>query len=266
MNRSIKTSLAVALLCALTLTLAGCRSHRDAVYQPKVNPQFLNLSKEEIFQKGEDLYAKEKWAKCREWFTYVYENFPNDALARRSLLRIADAFQKQGGDVNLVEAQYKYRDFINRFPASELADYATLQIANVAFLQMERPDRDQAKTREAVQKYKEMLTLYPASPLRPEAVKNMGLAMDNLAQHEQIIARFYMKRYDFTPALTRLEGILRDYPDYSRKDDLFYDLGRSLAGLGRSGEARLYFERVITEYPSGEAATESKKQLEKLPA
>jgi outer membrane protein assembly factor BamD len=265
-TRTLKTTIAVALLCALTVTLVGCRSKRDEVYQPKVNPEFLNLSKDEIFAKGEDLYAKEKWAKCREYFTYVYENFPNDPLARRSLLRIADAYQKQGGDVNLVEAQYKYRDFINRFPTSEFADYATLQIANVSFLQMEKPDRDQAKTKEAIQKYREMIALYPASPYRPEAEEKMQIALDGLAKHEQIIARFYIKRSDYTAALSRLEGILRDYPDYTQKGELFYDLGVSLAGLGRAGEAKLYFERVITEFPDAEIAGEARKQLEKLPA
>lgn len=266
MTRTLKTTTAVALFCALTLLLAGCRSKRNEVYQPKVNPEFLNLSKDEIFAKGEALYAKEKWAKCREYFTYVYESFPNDPLARRSLLRIADAYQKQGNEVNLVEAQYKYRDFINRFPTSELADYATLQIANVSFLQMERPDRDQTKTKEAVQKYREMIALYPTSQHRSEAEANMRVALDALARHEQVVARFYMLRSDFKPALARLEGVLREFPDYTRKDELFYDLGVSLAGLGRAGEARLYFERVLTEYPDGEAADEARKHLGKLPA
>ena len=136
MTVRFKTGIAISLLCALAIVVAGCRS-KNEVYQPKVNPEFLSLSKEEIFAKGEELYSRDKWAKCREYFSYVYENFPNDPLARRSLLRIADAYRKQGREVDLVEAQYKYRDFINRFPSSELADYATIQIANVAFLQME---------------------------------------------------------------------------------------------------------------------------------
>ncbi|MGK2856712.1 MAG: outer membrane protein assembly factor BamD [Thermoanaerobaculia bacterium] len=265
MTERFRSSITITLLFAVALGFVGCRS-RNEVYQPKVNPEFLELSKEEIFAKGEALYAREKWIKCREYYTYVYENFPNDPLARRSLLRIADAYQKQGREVNLVEAQYKYRDFVNRFPSSEYADYATLQIANVAFLQMARPDRDQTRTREAIQKYKEMLTLYPASPYRAEAETNMRRAFDNLAQHEQIVARFYMKRTDYTAALPRLEGILRDFPEYSRRGELFYDLGVTLAGLGRAPEARLYFERVITEYPDLDAASDSKKQLEKLPA
>ena len=108
-------------------------------------------------ESAEELYKTEKYPRARTYYSHVYENYPNDPLGRRSLLRVADTFFKQGDPVNLVEAQYKYRDFINRYPGSEFADYAMLQIANVSFEQMEKPDRDQTKTKEAVQKPVEAL-------------------------------------------------------------------------------------------------------------
>ena len=92
---------------------------------------------------------------------------------KRSLLG-TDTFYNQGDPVNLVEAQYKYRDFINRFPGSESADYAMLQIAMVSYKQMEKPDRDQQKTREAQEKFSDMLKAFPNSPLRAEAEKRQG--------------------------------------------------------------------------------------------
>src|SRR5687768_487160 len=137
--------------------------------KPVVDPELLTLTKEQIFQRAEDHYAKEKWQRARTYYSHVYENYPNDPLGRRSLLRVADTYYNQGDPINLVEAQYKYRDFINRFPGSENADYAMLQIAMVAHKQMERPDRDQQKTKEAVEKFNDMLKAYPRSALRPQA-------------------------------------------------------------------------------------------------
>src|SRR5919199_2701513 len=134
-----------------------------------------------IFPRREEFYARHKWQRARTYYSHVYENFPNDPLGRRSLLRIADTYYNQGDPVNLVEAQYKYRDFINRYPGSENADYAMLQIAMVSFKQMEKPDRDQQKTREAVEKFNDMLKTYPRSPLRAEANKRLGEAVDRLA-------------------------------------------------------------------------------------
>jgi outer membrane protein assembly factor BamD len=198
------------------------------------------------------------------YYSHVYENYPNDPLGRRSLLRIADSFYKQGDPVNLVEAQYKYRDFINRYPGSEFADYAMLQIANVSQKQMERSDRDQTKTREAVQKYREMLTAYPNSKYREEAEKRMNEALDRLARHERQVATFYMRRGNYEAAVARLNAIVDQYPNYNERDGTFFDLATALQKLGRKGEARLYYERVVAEFPKSEYAGKAKQKLEGL--
>jgi outer membrane protein assembly factor BamD len=240
--------------------LAACH-HRVRVARPVVEPEFLNLSKEQIFQKGDELYAKKKWQKARLYYSHIYENFPNDPLGRRSLLKVADTYFNQGDAVNLVEAQYKYRDFINRYPGSENADYAMLQIAMVSFKQMEKPDRDQQKTREAVEKFNDMLHTYPRSPLRPQAESHLALATDRLAKHEHVIAKFYIKRKSYISAVQRLNYLVDTYPTYTDRAGVFYDLGTSLAALGRNGEARLYFERVLSEFPKSSYADRAKQKL-----
>ncbi|HXG59429.1 MAG TPA: outer membrane protein assembly factor BamD, partial [Thermoanaerobaculia bacterium] len=146
------------------------------------------------------------------------------------------------------------------------ADYAMLQIAMVAYKQMERPDRDQQKTREAVEKFNDMLAAYPRSPLRAEAEKRRQEALDRLAKHEHLVARFYMKRGSWQAAVQRLNYLIDEYPNFNERDVAFYDLGVALDHLGRRGEARLYFERVITEFPKSEWAEKAKKKLDQLKA
>jgi outer membrane protein assembly factor BamD len=245
---------------AIVALLAACHS-RPRLARPVVEPEFLNLSKEQIFAKGEDLYKNHKWSRARTYFSHVYENFPNDPLGRRSLLRIADTYYNQGDPVSLVEAQYKYRDFINRYPGSESADYAMLQIAMVSYKQMEKPDRDQQKTKEAVEKFNDVIRTYPRSALRPQAEKYLAEAVDRLAKHEHMIARFYMKRHSWTAAVQRLNYLVDTYPAYTDRAGVFYDLGNSLAALGRKGEARLYFERVLSEYPKSSYADKARHRL-----
>lgn len=249
----------------LVLAFAGCRGGRGD-YVPVVDPELVNLSKEEAFERGEALYETKKFQRARKFYTHVYENYPNDPLGRRSLLRVADTYFGQRGLLNLVEAQYKYRDFINRYPGSEFADYAMLQIANVSFEQMERPDRDQTKTREAVERFRDMLAAYPNSKHRPEAEERLQLALDRLAKHEHIVARFYMQRRNFEAAISRLNGIVDTYPGYAERDATFYDLGHALESLGRNGEARLYFERVVAEFPESDFANRAKEKLQDLQA
>ena len=40
----------------------------------------------------------------------------------------------------------------------------------------------------------------------------------------------------------------------------------ALQNLGRSGEARLYFERVVSEFPNSEYADKAKRRLDEIKA
>ena len=255
----------IIILTALLALVASCnRGPRQ--YRPVIDPELVRLTKEEVFQRAEQYFANERWQRARAYYTHVYETYPNDPLGRRSLLRIADTFFYQGDAVNLVEAQYKYRDFINRYPTSEHADYATLQIAMCSYKQMEKPDRDQQKTREALEKFNDMLRAFPNSSLKGEAEARRNEVLDRLARHEHIVARFYMKRGSWNAASQRLNYLIDAYPNYAERDGVFFDLGQTLARLGRSAEARLYFERVITEFPKSEYADAARRRLTDIKA
>lgn len=250
------TLLMIAILVAFAACNRGPRSPRLVV-----DPELLSLTKEQAYQRGEEQFERRKWTRARSYFTHVYENYPNDAMGRRALLRIADTYYEDGDAVNLVEAQYKYRDFINRYPTSEQADYAMLRIAMCSFKQMERPDRDQTKTKETVEKFDDMLRTFPKSALRPEAEARRLDALNRLARHEHLVARFYIKRGSNNAALQRLNYLVDTYPQYNERDGAFYDLGTALSNVGRKGEARLYFERIVAEFPESEYAERAKKRL-----
>jgi outer membrane protein assembly factor BamD len=255
----------VTLMIATLFVVAAC-NRGPRIYRPVVDPELLKLSKEQLFEKGEAQFEREKWQRARTYFSHLYESFPNDPLGRRSLLRIADTYYEQGDPVNLVEAQYKYRDFINRYPTSDQADYAMLRIGMCSFKQMERPDRDQQKTREAVEKLNDMLRAHPNSPLKAEAEARRQDALDRLARHEHLVARYYMKRGSHNSAVQRLNFLIDTYTNYNDRAGAFYDLGNALTHLGRDGEARLYFERVLTEFPKSDYAEPAKRRLGDLKA
>ena len=249
------------LLIVATLFVVAACNRGPRVYRPVVDPELLRMTKEQVFERGEALFERHKWQRARTYYSHVYETYPNDPLGRRSLLRIADTFYEQGDPVNLVEAQYKYRDFINRYPTSEHADYAMLRIAMCSYKQMEKPDRDQQKTREAIEKFDDMLRAYPNSALKGEAQARRQDALDRMARHEHIVAKFYIKRGSHNAAVQRLNFLIDTYPQYNERAGAFYDLGTALTRLGRGGEARLYFERVVTEFPESEYAEPAKRRL-----
>jgi outer membrane protein assembly factor BamD (BamD/ComL family) len=75
-----------------------------------------------------------------------------------------------------------------------------------------------------------------------------------------------MKRGSNIAAVQRLNYLIDTYANYNDRAGAFYDLGNALTRLGRQGEARLYFERVLTEFPKSSYAEPAKRRLGELKA
>ena len=153
----------------------------------------LRLSAEESLATGKELLAREKYARARPYFTHAFEVEPNSAVGREALLLAADTYYLEGGSANFVQAEAKYRDFLNRFPTSEQAAYVQFQIANSLAKRMEKPDRDQTVTRKALEAYQELVRLYPTSEYAAQAQEQIEVVRANLAEHEFVVGRFYLR-------------------------------------------------------------------------
>jgi outer membrane assembly lipoprotein YfiO len=106
-----------------------------------------------------------------------------------------------------------------------------------------------------------MLRTYPNSPLKGEAEARRQESLERLARHEHIVARFYIKRGSHNAAVQRLNYLIDTYPTYSGRDAAFFELGTTLTRLGRNGEAKLYFERVVNEFPKSDYAEQARRRL-----
>jgi outer membrane protein assembly factor BamD len=252
--KRILSSLAMAGF--LVLAAAGCHSAA-----PAVDP-ILKLSAEESLAAGKELLTKQKYEKARPYFTHAFEVEPNSTIGRESLLLAADTYYLQGGTTNYVQAEAKYRDFLNRFPTSDQAAYVQFQIANSLAKRMERPDRDQEVTRKALESYDELVRLYPTSEYADQAKEQSEVVRANLAEHEFLVGQFYLRYGAPQAAVARFEYLLKTYPAYSEKDKVIYNLGVAYGHNRKPEESKKAFERLKKEYPQspylGEVPNEQK--------
>ena len=232
----------VLLLAVLLLALAGCKS--GGAEDP-----LLKLSAEESLAQGKALLANQKYARARPYFTHAFEVEPNSPIGREGLLLAADTYYQEGGTTNYVQAEAKYRDFLNRFPTSEQAAYVQFQIANSLAKRMEKPDRDQTVTRKALQAYQELARLYPTSEYAAQAREQITLVRNNLAEHEFQVGRFYLRYGLPVAAAQRFEILLRDYPQYPERDKAMYNLGLAYEKSDKPEEAKKTFDQLRSEFP-----------------
>lgn len=230
------------LSAALVLALAACKG---GVTEDPI----LRLSAEESLAQGKELMAKEKYGRARPYFTHAFEVEPNSVIGREGLLLAADTYYLEGGSSNFVQAEAKYRDFLNRFPTSEQAPYVQFQIANSLAKRMEKPDRDQAGTRKAMEAYQELIRLYPTSEYAGQAREQLKAVLHNLAEHEFVIGRFYQRYGTPGSAALRFEFLVNNYPEYPEMDKVLYHLGLAYAQSQKPEEATKTFDRLRTQFP-----------------
>ena len=82
----------------------------------------------------------------------------------------------------------------------------------------------------------------------------------------------YFKLGDYERAVLVFEDVVKIYPEGNKVPDALYRQGRALLQIGaRSQQAAAYtpaarqvFQRIVTEHPDSERASEAKRQLERL--
>lgn len=246
--------LPAAVLVLAAALLAGCGGG------VKDDP-ILRLAAEESLVLGKQLLAQEKYAKARPYFTHAYEIEPNSSTGREALLLAADTFYLEGGNTNFVQAEAKYRDYLNRFPTSEQAAYVQFQIANSLARRMEKPDRDQTTTRKALEAYEDLVRLYPTSEYAAQAQEQREVVRANLAEHEFVVGRFYLRYGAPRAAVQRFEFLLATFPQYPQKDKILYHLGLAHQAAQSPEEAAKAFERLRTEHPDSGYADDLPRDL-----
>ena len=250
---------------ALTLLLlaAGCSGAKKP---DKLTQELLARPKEELFQKGKALIENKKYDQGRKYLTFVFETYPNDPLGRDALLMVADSFFKQGGSGAYTEARFRYRDYLNLYPGAPRRDYARYQFALTYDKEMERPDRDQTPTREAIDQYQALIREYPTSGFAGAARERVRLLQDVLAEHEFSVGYFYMRKGAASAALARFTDLEQRYPEYGARDKLYFYAARVLEKLGRRQEAERYYARLTTEFPDSEYARKVRGPRAEKPA
>lgn len=249
-NGWAKGAIATALLLAV-----ACSGNKKP---DKITQELLSKTKEELFEKGKGLVERKKYETGRKYLTFVFETYPNDPLGREALMMVADSYFKQGGASGYTEARFRYRDYLNRYPGADRRDYARYQFALTYDKEIERPDRDQTATREAINQYRALIREYPTSGFSGAARERLRVLADLLAEHEFAVGFFYMRKGAPAAALSRFTDLEQRYPEYGGRDKLFFYSARVLERLGRSEEAGRYYSKLVSEFPDSEYARKAK--------
>lgn len=244
------------LLTALSLLLAAACAHRG---QPDLATLSSN-SDQVIWEAGQKALTKKQWDSARQHLRRIVDGFPQSEYGPAARLALGKSYFEEGGTANYILAVSAYRDFLTLYPSHPQSDQAQFQVAEAFFRQKNGPDRDQTPVRQAMEEFQKLLEFHPGSSFGEKARGRLRECRESLARSEFQIGHFYQRtRQAYRAAISRYEGIVRDYPDYSALDEVLLQLGQSLKLADRSAEALPYLARLLEEYPKSRFADKARE-------
>jgi outer membrane protein assembly factor BamD len=248
-----------AAVLALAAAVGGC-AHGG------VDTASLSSSSDAIvWDAAQKAYQKKQWENARQYYKRIVDGFPNSEYGPGARLGLGQSYFEEGGTGNYVLAIAALREFLTLYPSHPRADFAQYLVGESYYKQKNSADRDQTSTKKALDEYERLLDIYSSSPEVEKARKRIRECRESLARSEYLVGWFYQKgRQAWRAAIFRYEGILSDYPDYERLDEVLYRLSECLDAAGRKAEALPLLDRLLGEYPQSEYADDARKLKDEL--
>ncbi len=220
----------LALLAVTLLTVSACGS---ALRRGSVPPNTAQPD-QYLYDRGMADLKDKKWLSAREYFTQINDNYAQSPLRPDAMLALGDSDLGQGTAAEIVFAINEFEEFLSYYPTNPRADYAQYKLALAHVRQMRNPERDQTETRQAIKELDTFVARYPNSTLMPEVRTKLREAHDRLSTSDYLVGYFYYKQQKWYPGdIDRFVAIMKDDPDYTERDGVYFYLAESMVKLKR---------------------------------
>ena len=223
-----------------------------------------------LWERGAEELNKKHWLVSREYFRQLMDSYPQSQYRADAKLGLADTYLGEGSAESKVLAINEYREFLSFYPTHKRAYYAQFKLGMSHFYQMHGPDRDQSETLEAIAELTTFVQRYPRreeNPLLDEGIARLREARDRLSDYDYRVGYFYLRTQKFPPAaIDRFKAILKNDPEYSHRDAVYFYLAQAYLRMQQTKEALPLLDRLIEEFESSEYLEQAKKLSDTLKA
>lgn len=241
-------SLAVVTACLL---LAACGG-------PKVPPK---STAEKYFLEGERFYESGLFVDAIASWEKVRDTFYSPELSMLAELKIAETYFITE---RYEEASAAYADFLQQHPNDFRTPLILYRLGLSYYRQILAADRDQTNTENALRAFQQLVNRFPEDPNAEEAGYYIIRCKTRLAEHEVYVGRYYMKMEHYQPAIRRLEAVLKAYPDYYYRDEVYYFLGKAYFETGQPEKTRSIFKQLFEQFPGSDYLEDAQELLAEL--
>lgn len=244
----------VWLLAALSLGLSlGCARSPEG-----------RVSAGELFVLGREDLRERNYAKAREAFQKLLQEYPDSKLRAEALLNLADAYYKEEG---YEESKFHYKKFVDFYPVHTKTPHALYYLGMSDYKRVRAYDQDPQFARDALESFQKLKRSFPNHKFVKEAEEKIRKLRRHLARHDLYIARFYYGQGLYVSAIPRLREYLAEYEDVNEERDYaLFILGESLMAEESHEKAEKAYRRLVKEFPKSSYARRARRRLSDLKA
>lgn len=242
------------MLTLIILALGSCSGKKETKPEGSFDPQ-------KAFVFANEQIEKKDYEGARITLLEIKNKDTSRKVAPLAQLKIADSYIKEDEpEVGIAE----YQKFLEEYPDNQYAPYAQYQIAMVHFNKIQDAERGYGYAAKALKEFEKLKQMFPRNPYRDIIDLRIKQCRNTIAEYEFLVGKFYYKKGSYNAALERLEGLLKNYPEYKREATVLFYTGMSYKNLGQNDKAQEYLARLIEKYPNNKIIKKAKKELDSL--
>ena len=243
------------ILIILVLSCSKKEEKISLIEEKNLEMQMIEAYNEglEELKKGDVRFAAKK-------FNEVELLYPQSVWAARSTLMAAYSYYSQ---LYYIDAIIELERFLDKYKNHPRRDYAYYLLAICHYDQIVDEKKDLGEIIKAEKYFKIIIKNYPNTEFAVDSEFKLELIKEILASKEMYLARYYLEREKWIPAMNRFKKITNDYDTTIYVEEALHRLVELNYKVGLEDEAKKYAALLGYNYQSSEWYEASFKVLNK---
>ena len=248
----------VYLIIALLFLSTSCSKETEKVSiieEESLEMQMIKAYNEGLkeLDKGDVIYAAKK-------FNEAELLYPQSIWAPRAALMAAYSYFSQ---YYFSDAALELEKFLDKYKNHPRRDYAYYLLALCHYDQIVDETKDLNEILKAKTYFEIIIKNYPDTEFALDSEFKLELIEELLASKEMYLARYYVEREKWIPAINRFKTVIKDYETTIYVEEALHRLVELHYKIGLIDESRKYAALLGYNYQSSEWYKESYKVLNK---
>ena len=237
----------------------GCSSKGDKDISVLVSTD-LNQQMSEVYREGLEAYEKEDFLLAAKKFNEAELLYPQSEWAAKSSLMAAYSYYTDG---YYNDSIFQLEQFVKLYPTNPSISYAHYLLAMSYYSKIIDQKKDLKPLIESKKKFQFIVNKYPNSEYALDSKFKLDLIEETLASKEMFVAKHYIKKEKWIPAINRLKFILEEYEKTIYVEEALLRLVEIYYKIGLINESKKYANLLGYNYQSSEWYEQSYKIFNK---